>query len=145
VERPEIALVIPVDRDRVGLVEQHRRPIAARSWEFPSGDVDPADADPGAAARRELREETGLSAAAITRLGVLDVHPSTLPDRCHVFLATGLTEGQPDRDAGEQDMRSAWFARAELEHMIRDGSLRDAKSLAAYALLLVHEARRHAP
>ncbi|HEU5038584.1 MAG TPA: NUDIX hydrolase [Nocardioides sp.] len=135
----DIALVIPLDAGRVHLVEQYRRPVGARSWELPSGDVDPHDAGPAAAAARELREETGLTASSLTPLGVLDVHPSTLADRCHVFLATGLAPGPPDRDVGEQDMRSASFARAELHRMVHDGMLTDAKSLAAYALLLVHE------
>lgn len=144
-ERPDIALVVPVDRGRVHLVEQYRRRIGTRSWEFPSGDVELADAGPAAAAVRELREETGLWAAAVTPLGVLDVHPSTLAERCHVFLATGLAEGEPERDSGEQDMRSAWFDRAELEQMVREGTLTDAKSLAAYALLLVHVGDLPAP
>lgn len=43
------------------------------------------------------------------------------------------------RDLEEQDMRSAWFTRAEVERMIREGTVGDAKSCAAYALLLLHE------
>ena len=35
-------------------------------------------------------------------------------------------------------MRSAWFTRAEVERMIRDGTVTDAKSTAAYTLLLLH-------
>jgi 8-oxo-dGDP phosphatase len=37
-------------------------------------------------------------------------------------------------------MRSAWFSRSEVEHLIRDGTVSDAKSIAAYALLLLREA-----
>ncbi|GAA1162138.1 NUDIX hydrolase [Nocardioides aquiterrae] len=135
----DIALVIPLEGERVHLVEQYRRPVDARSWEFPSGDVEVGES-PTDAAAQELREETGLVAGSLVPLGVVDVHPSTLSDRCHVVLATGLVAGPPDRDAGEQDMRSAWFTRSELHTMVRDGVLADAKSLAAYALLLVREA-----
>jgi hypothetical protein len=35
-------------------------------------------------------------------------------------------------------MRSAWFTRADVERMINDGTLSDAKSTAAYTLLLLH-------
>lgn len=38
----------------------------------------------------------------------------------------------------EQDMESAWFTRSDVEQMIRGGVLTDAKSIAAYALLLLH-------
>jgi hypothetical protein len=37
-------------------------------------------------------------------------------------------------------MRSAWFTRADVERMINDGALSDAKSTAAYPLLLLHAA-----
>ena len=59
--------------------------------------------------------------------------------RCSVFLATDLTAGAPRRDLEEQDLRSAWFTRAEVEQMIRDGAFTDAKSVAAYTLLLLRE------
>ncbi|MBA3783551.1 MAG: hypothetical protein H0X12_17085, partial [Nocardioides sp.] len=67
--------------------------------------------------------------------------------RCRVFLATGLTQGTPQRDLEEQDMRSAWFTRAELERMITDDTITDTKSIAAYTLLLLSPLQpgRHAP
>jgi len=134
-----IALIIPADGDRLHLVEQHRRPVGGRRWEFPSGDVEQhRDADAMAAAARELREETGLAAGRLTSLGTLEVLPSTLSLRCSVFLAVDLTQGTPRRDLAEQDMVSAWFTRSDVEQMIRDGELTDAKSIAAYALLLLH-------
>lgn len=134
----DIALIVALDGDRLHLVEQHRPVVGGRRWEFPSGDVEPlVDGDTAATATRELREETGLRAASLTRLGTLDIMPSTLDQRCAVFLAAGLTEGAPDRDPGERDMRSAWFARSEVEQMIADGTICDAKTLAAYALLAV--------
>ena len=95
-------------------------------------------ADRAEVAARELREETGLAAGRLGRLGTLDVAPGMLSQRCHVFLATDLTHGEPQREPAEQDMRSAWFARADVEGMIAGGTMRDAKSAAAYTLLLLH-------
>ena len=138
VESPDIAVVLPVAGGRLHLVEQYRHPVAARRWEFPAGTQDAgADADPAALAARELREETGLVAGRLELLGTLDSSPGTLTQRCAVFLATELTEGEPDREPEEQDMESAWFTRAEVERMIREGDVVDAKSLAAYTLLLL--------
>lgn len=138
IDAADVVLVVPADGDRLHLVEQYRYPVGGRRWEFPSGSTDPRlDVDPAAVAARELREETGLVAARLTLLGTLEISPSTFAQRCSVFLATDLTPGPPDRELDEQDMRSAWFTRAEVARMLRDGGLTDAKSTAAYALLLL--------
>ena len=64
-----------------------------------------------------------------------------LSQRCTVFLATDLTQGAPLRELAEQDMQSAWFTRADVERMISDGTITDAKSTAAYTLLILHGRR----
>lgn len=74
----------------------------------------------------------------MTTLGVLDVLPSTLIQRCWVFLATELTHGPPERDT-EEDMEPGWFTRDHVEQMIKNGSITDAKTGAAYTLLFLHE------
>ena len=56
-----------------------------------------------------------------------------------VFLATGITEGEADLEHEEQDMRSAWFSRDDVEQMIRSGVIVDAQSIAAYGLFLLAE------
>lgn len=140
VEAPDIALIIPIVVDRLHLVEQYRYPVAGRRWEFPSGTTDPVlDGDPSALAERELREETGLAAGRLARLGTLDTMPSTLNQQCAVFLATDLSHHTPQREHEEQDMQSSWFTRGDVERMINDGAITDAKSIAAYALLLIRE------
>ncbi len=141
VDTSDIAVVIPLDGDRFHLVEQYRYPVAGRRWEFPSGsaeDIDDSDAE--TLARRELREETGLVATHLTVLGTLEVTPSMIAHRCTVFLATEFSAEQPERDIEEQDMRSAWFSRTEVHHMVRTGQIVDAKSIAALMLLLLAEA-----
>ena len=142
VDKPTYALVIAQDGDRFHLVEQFRYPLGLRRWEFPQGTAPGQDLEPMELAARELREETGLRAETMTLLGQLDVAPGMSSQRGWVFLATGLTEGEHDREHEEQDMHSAWFSRAEVERMIRDGEITDAQSIAAYALLLLSERRR---
>ena len=144
VDTPDIALIIPAEGDRLHLVEQYRYPVAGRRWEFPSGSADqPLGAEPAALAARELGEETGLVASRLTALGTLDITPSMFSQRCTVFLATDLTQGAPQRELEEQDMRSAWFTRADVERMINDGTMTDSKSIAAYALLLMRTTPSH--
>jgi len=139
VDKPTYALVMPYDGHRFRLVEQFRYPVGARRWEFPQGSApDLADAEPAELAERELREETGLRATSFEALGLLDVAAGMSSQRGWVFLATGITEGDADREHEEQDMRSAWFSREDVEQMIRSGVIADAQSIAAYGLLLLH-------
>jgi 8-oxo-dGTP pyrophosphatase MutT (NUDIX family) len=142
IDKPDYALIVPAEEDRLHLVEQFRYPLGLRRWVFPQGTApDRAAADPLELARRELREETGLRAARMTQIGTLDVAPGMSSQRGRVFLATELTEGQPERELTEQDMRTAWFSRAEVVGMIRRGEFTDAQSIAALGLLLLHEQR----
>ena len=142
IDKPTYALVIPRITDEAGdrfhLVEQFRYPLGMRRWEFPQGTApDQEDLEPIALANRELREETGLRATSMELLGMLDVAPGMSSQRGRVFLATGITEGEHDREHEEQDMHSQWFSGAQLERMIREGEITDAQSIAAWALLLL--------
>jgi 8-oxo-dGDP phosphatase len=140
VDKPDYALVIAVRDDEVHLVEQFRYPLGMRRWEFPQGTApNRADSQPADLAARELREETGLRAGLLTQIGLLDVAPGMSSQRGRVFLATGLTDGRPERELEEQDMRSGWFTRSTVEDMITNGDITDAQSIAAYGLLLLHE------
>jgi 8-oxo-dGTP pyrophosphatase MutT (NUDIX family) len=142
VDKPTYALVIPYDpdQDRFHLVEQFRYPLGLRRWEFPQGTApEQLHLDPTELAHRELREETGLRAENMQRLGQLDVAAGMSSQRGWVFLATGLTEGEHEREHEEQDMHSAWFSRGELDRMIRDGVITDAQSLAALTFLLLRD------
>jgi len=140
VDKPTYALVIPRDGDRLHLVEQFRYPVGRRRWEFPAGTApERADVDPADLAVRELREETGLIAGRMERIGFLEVAPGMSSQRGHVFLASELIEGPTEREHSEQDMRTAWFTVAEFEDMARSGELADSQSLAAYLLLQLHD------
>jgi 8-oxo-dGTP pyrophosphatase MutT (NUDIX family) len=138
IDRPDYALVIAQDGDRICLVEQFRYPLGRRTWEFPQGTApDLADVEAAALAERELREETGLRVESMAFLGLLDVAPGMSSQRGRVFLATGITEGQHEREHEEQDMHSAWISRGEVERMIVEGEITDAQSIAAWALFLL--------
>jgi ADP-ribose pyrophosphatase len=138
VDKPTYALVMPYDQDRFRLVEQFRYPVGARRWEFPQGTAPGlADLVPAALAERELREETGLRARSFEALGQLDVAPGMSSQRGWVFLATGISAGQAELEHEEQDLRSAWISREDVEQMIRGGVITDAQSIAAYGMFLL--------
>ena len=88
------------DADEVILVEEYRPRFRRRFRTCPGGAIE-GDEDPLAAARRELREETGFEAGRVERLGTY--YPSVWT-RClqHAVYATDLTPGDPDPDEGEE-------------------------------------------
>jgi 8-oxo-dGDP phosphatase len=140
VDKPTFALVIARDGDRLHLVEQYRYPVRQREWEFPAGTApDRAEVDPAELAVQELREETGLIAGRMELIGHLHLAPGMSSQRGTVWLATKLTEGPPQREASEQDMRTAWFTTTEVEKMVRAGEITDSPTLAAYLLLQLHD------
>ncbi|WP_034274185.1 NUDIX domain-containing protein [Haloechinothrix halophila] len=142
IDKPDYALVIPLDGNRIHLVEQYRYPLGLRRWEFPQGTApDRAHMAADELAVRELREETGLSADSMVEIGLLDVAPGLTSQRGRVFLATRLSEGEHARELEEQDMRTAWFTRSDFEKLVSEGEITDAQSIAAYAQLLMHERR----
>lgn len=146
IDKPAYALVIAQSGDRFRLVEQFRYALGMRRWEFPQGTApDRADLEPVELAGCELREETGLRAESMIVLGRLDVAPGMSSQRGWVFLATDITEGEPEREHEEQDMHSEWFTRAEVEQMILDGDITDAQSIAAWTQFLLTERRGAGP
>jgi 8-oxo-dGDP phosphatase len=142
VEKTDFALVIPAENDGFHLVEEYRYPIRRRTWSFPQGGFPAGQAgSPEQLARLELAQETGLRAGTWTKLGFAHCAHGTSNQGAHYFLATALEPGQPDREREEQDMRQAWVPRARFEDMIAEGVITDDSTLAAYALLLLHESR----
>ena len=138
VDKPTSALVIPFEREGFWLVEQYRYPAGQRSWEFPMGTFpDRADGDPLHLARLELAQETGLAAGSLRQIGRFFHVPGIASQACNVFLATDLTQdpnaAAPDPE--EDDLLARWFARDEVETMIRTGVIVDASTMAAYGLL----------
>lgn len=131
--------------DRYRLVEQFRYPIGLRRWEFPQGTapgtLEGEQPPPAELAADELREETGLRAESMVVLGQLDVAPGMSSQRGWVFLATGITEGEHERELEEQDMHSEWFTGDRIDEMIVDGTITDAQTIAAWMLLRLADRR----
>jgi ADP-ribose pyrophosphatase len=127
------AVMMPVDeKGRVLLVRQYRLPARASLWELPAGRLDPGET-PLAAARRELVEETGYRARNWKKLVSFYVSPGYVSEKMTIFLATGLTAGEP-RPMEDEKIRCRWFTARELEALIHSGKIADAKTLIGFLL-----------
>lgn len=122
--------VVAIDAsDRVALVGQWRYTLDIQSWEIPEGGV-PRDESPLDGARRELREETGISATGWREIGVVHVSNSVTDEVAHLFLATDLTEGAQQLE-GTEDVTVRWEHFDEALAMTLDGRITDALSILA--------------
>ncbi len=127
--------VIPVTREgKLVFIRQFRHGIRDVTLEIPGGAIDPADADPRAAAARELREETGYEAPEWEHLGFVTPNPALQDNRCHTYLATGAYRaGAPRFDAYER-IEVAELSRDEAARVLRDGTVHHGLVLAAFGL-----------
>lgn len=95
--------VVAIDaQGRVILVGQHRYPFDHYTWEIAEGGCPVGTEDPEVAAERELREETGYTAARWDYLGTMEVSNSTSDELAHFYLARELTPGPAEPDETEE-------------------------------------------
>jgi ADP-ribose pyrophosphatase len=143
VRHPGASAIVPVlgqstDPDPVILlIKQYRYATNGTLFEIPAGRLDPGE-DPADCAGRELREETGCSAASIVHLFTMFTTPGFTDELIHLYAATGLTRGASAREQDEF-IELAEFPLSETLAMIDRGEIRDAKT--ALALLFFARSR----
>lgn len=128
IEHSSAVAILPVlDDGRLVLVKQYRNSIKQTLLEFPAGCVE-ANESIEQAAKRELQEETGYSAATLSHWSQSVMAPGFCDEVVHVFLATGLTQSQACLDEDER-LEVCVLSVSELkEKMLNHKVLVDGKS-----------------
>lgn len=127
------ALIIPWDGNNLFLVGQYRYPVDEFSWEFPQGHFEHESIIE--TAKHELKEETGLTALSINEVAVFNLAPGHHSQKCHVFLATELTEGQRELEASEEGMKIKKISFDEFRVMIARGEILDGPTIVAFGII----------
>ncbi|MBT3360159.1 MAG: NUDIX hydrolase [Rhodospirillales bacterium] len=137
VDKDDFVLVVPIHPDgTIQMVQQFRYPVGGRYWELPQGSWESKESvDPVQIALGELAEETGLRAKKMEPIGHFFEAYGFSNQGFHLFLATGLFQGPPERETEEHGMISGMFAMEEIVQMITEGTIKDAPTIAAIGYL----------
>ena len=132
IRHPGASAVVPFlsdpsgDDPQVLLLRQYRYAASGYLFEIPAGRLEPGES-PESCARRELREETGCSAATLRPLTTMFTTPGFTDERIHLFMASGLERGPTSHEADEViEVVAVPLARALA--MIWQGEIQDAKT-----------------
>jgi ADP-ribose pyrophosphatase len=135
-------VVLAVDESRstprVLLERQYRHAANDFLWELPAGRIDPGE-KPLPAAKRELLEETGYTAAKWRRILNFYASPGFVAETMSVYLATGLRAGKAQPEADEVIVKRL-VPLASALRMVLNGTIRDAKTISSILWLEHHVA-----
>ena len=122
--------IVPLDEEQnTWLVGQHRYPLNIYSWEIPMGGG-AKDLPKIESAKRELKEETGITATKYTEICTIHTSNSVTDEEGYAFLAQDLTMGETAFDETEQlDILKLPFT--EALKMCDEGKITDSLSVAA--------------
>jgi ADP-ribose pyrophosphatase len=133
VEHPGAVAIVAVDVEGyVTLVRQLREPARKQLVELPAGTCEEGE-EPLATAKRELREECGLTGGEWRALSAFWTTPGFCREHMHLYLAEGVEPGEADPDDDEEVELVRWRV-DEVESRL--GEIEDAKTLAGLLLFL---------
>ncbi|WP_334018604.1 NUDIX hydrolase [Alteromonas sp. S015] len=138
VEKPDFAIILPIEDNTVYMVEQYRYTIKERQLELPQGAWESSpDADSLELAKGELKEETGLTAESMEHVGFQYLAYGFCNQGYHIYVAKGLTQGMQKLDVEEEDLRVVPLQLNELKEKITNGEIKDASTCNAVGLAML--------
>jgi ADP-ribose pyrophosphatase len=136
IEKRDFAVIAAIENGLIHLVRQYRYPVKASYWEMPQGSYEgPGVISAQEIASAELRQETGLVAQQIQILGSFFSAYGYSNQKCHLFLATGLSHVGQSLDAEEEGLETRPFTLPIFADMIRNGEIADGTTIAAVGLM----------
>lgn len=137
VEHSGSVIIIPMDENgNLLFVRQYRHAAGMDLLELPAGTRDGNEPHEACAAR-EIREETGMAAGKLERIGDFYLAPGYSTEFMAVFIATDLSHNPLEADADEFLQVEKIPIKKAIE-MAEQGRMPDAKTLAALFLARKH-------
>ncbi|MDO4710453.1 MAG: NUDIX hydrolase [Peptostreptococcaceae bacterium] len=125
------ALAVTMD-DKIVLVKQFRKAVEQDLIEIPAGKLEIGE-EPVEAIGRELKEETGYEIRSLKYVTSFYTSPGFSNEQGHLYFAKLGEQGQPCFDEDE-DIEIYHYSLSETMDMIKNGKIRDAKTILAIAL-----------
>jgi ADP-ribose pyrophosphatase len=133
VEHSGAVTILPIDSEgQVWFVRQYRHAAGIEMLELPAGTLEPGEA-PENCAHREIREEIGMGAGKLHKIGTFYLAPGYSTEFMHIFLATDLSPAPLEGDIDEF-LSVECFSLAQIPTLIQTGAIADAKTLATFQL-----------
>lgn len=139
---PWVNVVAVTATDHVVLVRQYRPGLGEIYFEIPAGVVDETDANPEAAARRELLEETGYGGGRWSSLLTLSANPALQNNLTYSFLAEGVEPVAAPAHEATEDLRVHVVALGDLPRLLDTGEVVQALHAAPLLRYLLRRADR---
>jgi ADP-ribose pyrophosphatase len=132
------AVLLPITEDgRILFVRQFRYATGEELLELPAGTLETGES-PRDCAARELQEETGRRAHRLDDLGSFFSTPGFSDELLHAFVATGLEPATAARPDPDESIAVDSLGFGEALAAVRDGGIRDAKTIATLFLARLH-------
>lgn len=140
VEHPGGACVLFEENGSILFVRQFRYAYGEVVCELPAGKLEPGE-PPALAAARELEEEAGIRAEALELLFTLYPSPGYTNEKIYIYRALNGRRLDAHPDEGEF-VQAEFIPVVRVKEMLKNGELKDAKTIAAVQAYLLSEAEK---
>jgi ADP-ribose pyrophosphatase len=138
IRHPGICVIVPfASAEQIILLRQYRYAVDGELWELPAGTLAGKEDNfrvistesPEECAARELIEEAGYEAGRLEKFAECYAIPGSGDELIHFYFADDLVKREQALDVGEIISEVRSFTLTEIEKMITNGEIRDAKTL----------------
>jgi ADP-ribose pyrophosphatase len=134
VEHPGSVAIVPILNDgSIVMIEQYRYPIEEVLLEIPAGTLEKNE-NAIECAHRELIEETGYKAGNLREIVSCYLTPGYCTELIHIFLAIEIEDAKQKLE-DDESIRVITIELPEVKEMIKDGLIKDAKTIIGVTFL----------